>query len=203
MRTKFHSNKLPGQGGYGAFVFESEPQHRSLLIYGDPVPKRVALPWLVFAVRYIVGNDGKFTFRGIYANGLGVYFRKEPLKSFDDPLYHSITDYGRNGISCTDHRFDALVCDTAEEIAGTVLDIWWNTPHMIYFPEDGSYANYATASQKWVKETPESMLKKTYNPITGNLRTLLPVSIDEQMVDEPVPKLKSCFFQKINMIKKV
>jgi hypothetical protein len=157
-----------------------------------PVPIRVWFPYLIFVIRYSKCDEG-FLYQGLADSGLSVYFRNSPLESFDDELFQSPTDLCRNGIVCTDHRFDRLVCETSAEIAGTVLDIWWNTVHEVYYAKcyDGD-PNIGT----WPKDSLEKVLKRKWEPVRGTLRCLVPLAADAEMVDEAPPEMPSRLFPK-------
>lgn len=164
-------------------VFSMEPQYRTILLYGKGTPARVPLPHLFFVFRYSIVPGG-YCFPGIYGDGLRVLCSNKPLTKLTDMLCSSPTDHIGTGQVCTDHGWDNAIFDDVEVLTGTILDLWWNTPHWFCVNRQG----YDYYGDKWKEMSMEDILKQEWTPATS-ISSL--IGKKEGLMEQPVGKLPS------------
>jgi hypothetical protein len=185
----YHGRSGAAQNGDDyAFVFENPPQRRTIF---SGTAKSLWFPYIIWTIRYKKQASGMCWFGGVYYSGLCVSFSNKSLKSIDDQLLTSPTDYG--GYVCTDHRFDNMLCNSPEEVAGTVLDIWWNSTHFTGLPGYGH--PYMPNGLVWENLTEENVTEQAWVPSNYTLRTLLGIQGKKKLIDEAVGELPSRFFK--------
>lgn len=168
-------------------VFSMEPQYRSVLAYGGAT-MRVAIPHLFFVFNYRQVPGG-YCFPGIYGNGLRVFVRNKPLTKLSDAMCSSPTDHPTTGQVCTDHRFDNMVFEDVEVLTGTIIDLWWNTPHYFYMPKAQNYDYYGSS---WKDMTMEQVLSTDWIK-AGTMRNI--IGKDVELLNQPVGRLPSILQQ--------
>ena len=147
----------------GMVILESEPQFRTLFVYGNKGLMRLPFPYIVMAITYTIEN-GKYIYPGISGSGLRVFFRNSPMEKYTDTVSPASTDYNRFGLVCTPHGYDSSKYETIESMCNFVISTWWNMTHVLEYPEATS------------KDWPNFSLEKAIGLKWGNVKanTLLP-----------------------------
>lgn len=116
--------------GDGASVFTMLPQTRSLFVNGDI--ERVNFPHTAFSISYKKVAGG-FLWLNLPNTGLRIVYRREPFESLDDNSLYFFPITVRGSV-CLDHKIDGCVFTSLRLLAGTIIDLWFNTLNISYVP---------------------------------------------------------------------
>lgn len=181
----------------GQSVITMDPAIRTILtrssdvygnILGKPMPVRVPFPYMHFSFNYTMVPGG-YRYGGFFKQALYSFFTREPLGVMrgifwrSQQKFYNPTDYRpepeHSGLVCTDHSYDGTVYRTPEDLMGTILNLWWNSAHDVYWPCKGRGVDISKA---WGRMTLPQALN--YNWIKLSCERALPANV--KYIDEPI-----------------
>lgn len=157
LNIRFHSLN---QNGVFNTILTMEPQNRSIFIrdFKSKKIKKVWFPHLAFILKYKKIMRG-FLWEGQPKQALRILCSPQPFSSLKDVCYPCPTEHHQGGISCLDHSYDNSIFPTIKTLLGTVLDIWWNSTHTLW------YSSMSMDWQNWPQMNLEEVCQNLDRPV--------------------------------------